>query len=137
MSLQAGIVGLPNVGKSTLFNARRRCERELFCTIEPNKGIVPVPDPRLDQICAHIKTQKVIPAVVEIATSQGLCAARAGEGLGSQFLGYIRAPTRCKSRCLTTTTSRTSTAPSTATTSSHRSRVDLRGPREYERRRDK
>ena len=95
MSLQAGIVGLPNVGKSTLFNALTAAGAESanypFCTIEPNKGIVPVPDPRLDQICAHIKTQKVIPAVVEIVDIAGLVrGASKGEGLGNQFLGHIR-----------------------------------------------
>ncbi len=95
MALQAGIVGLPNVGKSTLFNALTAAGAESanypFCTIEPNTGIVPVPDPRLDQILGVIESQKVIPAAVEIVDIAGLVrGASKGEGLGNQFLGHIR-----------------------------------------------
>jgi GTP-binding protein YchF len=96
MSLQAGIVGLPNVGKSTLFNALTAAGADSanypFCTIEPNTGIVPVPDPRLGRINALIPTQKILPAVVEIVDIAGLVrGASKGEGLGNQFLGHIRA----------------------------------------------
>lgn len=96
MALQAGIVGLPNVGKSTLFNALTAAGAESanypFCTIEPNIGVVEVPDPRLQQICDRITTQKVIPAAVEIVDIAGLVrGASKGEGLGNQFLGHIRA----------------------------------------------
>jgi len=95
MALQAGIVGLPNVGKSTLFNALTAAGAESanypFCTIEPNVGIVPVPDPRLDEIQEFIKTKKVIPAAVELVDIAGLVrGASKGEGLGNQFLGHIR-----------------------------------------------
>jgi ribosome-binding ATPase len=95
MALQAGIVGLPNVGKSTLFNALTAAGAESanypFCTIEPNVGMVPVPDARLEQLQAVIKTQKVIPATVEIVDIAGLVkGASKGEGLGNQFLGNIR-----------------------------------------------
>ncbi len=93
--MKAGIVGLPNVGKSTLFNALTAAGAESanypFCTIEPNVGIVPVPDPRLERIHAHVKTQKVLPATVEIVDIAGLVrGASRGEGLGNQFLGHIR-----------------------------------------------
>ncbi|MBV72330.1 MAG: redox-regulated ATPase YchF [Myxococcales bacterium] len=93
--MKAGIVGLPNVGKSTLFNALTAAGAESanypFCTIEPNVGIVSVPDPRLAEIQSHIATQKVIPAVVEIVDIAGLVrGASQGEGLGNQFLGHIR-----------------------------------------------
>jgi GTP-binding protein YchF len=95
MSLQAGIVGLPNVGKSTLFNALTAAGAEAanypFCTIEPNVGVVPVPDPRLQQLLSVIASQKVIPAAVEIVDIAGLVrGASQGEGLGNQFLGHIR-----------------------------------------------
>ncbi len=95
MALQAGIVGLPNVGKSTLFNALTNAGAESanypFCTIEPNTGIVPVPDPRLQVLNDIIHTQKVIPAAVEIVDIAGLVkGASKGEGLGNQFLGTIR-----------------------------------------------
>ena len=95
MALQAGIVGLPNVGKSTLFNALTAAGAESanypFCTIEPNTGIVPVPDPRLDKLNGVINTQQVIPASVEIVDIAGLVrGASQGEGLGNQFLGHIR-----------------------------------------------
>ena len=93
--MKAGIVGLPNVGKSTLFNALTAAGAESanypFCTIEPNVGIVSVPDGRLDTIQSFISTQKVIPAVVEIVDIAGLVrGASQGEGLGNQFLGHIR-----------------------------------------------
>ena len=95
MALQAGIVGLPNVGKSTLFNALTAAGADSanypFCTIEPNVGVVPVPDGRLAQINSLIETQKIIPAVVEIVDIAGLVrGASKGEGLGNQFLGNIR-----------------------------------------------
>ncbi len=95
MALQAGIVGLPNVGKSTLFNALTAAGAEAanypFATIEPNVGMVPVPDERLSQLNSIISTEKVIPTVVEIVDIAGLVrGASEGEGLGNQFLGHIR-----------------------------------------------
>ena len=96
MALKAGIVGLPNVGKSTLFNALTAAGAEAanypFCTIDPNVGMVEVPDGRLQQLNALMETEKVIPAVVEIVDIAGLVrGASQGEGLGNQFLGHIRA----------------------------------------------
>ena len=95
MSLKCGIVGLPNVGKSTLFNALTSAgiaaENYPFCTIEPNTGVVEVPDPRLARLAAIVKPQKVVPAVVEFVDIAGLVAgASKGEGLGNQFLAHIR-----------------------------------------------
>lgn len=95
MSLKCGIVGLPNVGKSTLFNAITNsaiaAENYPFCTIEPNIGIVEVPDPRISILASIVKPQKIQPAIVELVDIAGLVAgASKGEGLGNQFLANIR-----------------------------------------------
>jgi GTP-binding protein YchF len=95
MGIKCGIVGLPNVGKSTLFNALTAAqipaENYPFCTIDPNVGVVSVPDTRLDELAAIVKPEKVVPTIVEFVDIAGLVeGASKGEGLGNQFLAHIR-----------------------------------------------
>jgi ribosome-binding ATPase len=96
MALKAGIVGLPNVGKSTLFNAvsksaKAQASNYRFCTIEPNTGLVNVPDPRLDKLASLVNPERIVPTQIEIVDIAGLVrGASKGEGLGNKFLGNIR-----------------------------------------------
>ena len=117
MSLNLGIVGLPNVGKSTVFNALTRdnvlAANYPFATIEPNVGVVPIPDPRLDELAEVFSSVKMVPAPVSFVDIAGIVkGASEGAGLGNKFLANIREATRSArwSGCSPTTMSSTSTA---------------------------
>src|SRR5476651_2430962 len=95
MGIKCGIVGLPNVGKSTLFNCLTKAGVDAsnypFCTIEPNVGVVPVPDPRLEKLAAIVKPERILPTTIEFVDIAGLVkGASQGEGLGNKFLANIR-----------------------------------------------
>src|SRR3990172_8635350 len=95
MSFSIGIVGLPNVGKSTLFKALTKKQVDIanypFCTIDPNVGVVAVPDERLEKLAAFSRSKKIVPTVIEFKDIAGLVAgAHKGEGLGNQFLAHVR-----------------------------------------------